>query len=116
MKLMSETVSKSTIHVTLTSCLSMIDDYGSCMRLIVDIVYGWSLRETELRIDSLLANVALLYGVNEPGFYLCWEPSLIDRLSFYLWGLWLSSSMCSRVLIFSIIVSVGFILTTIDQS
>lgn len=49
---------------------------------MVDMVYGWSLRDTELRMDSLLANVALLTGVSDVDFYLCWDPSLIERESF----------------------------------
>ncbi len=108
-KLIKETVSKSTIQVTLTDFLSIIDDSGSWIRLIVEMVYGWSFLDTELRIDSLFANVALLAGVNELLFYFLIEPNLIDRLSFYLWCRLLRNKICYLVLIFSIIVSVGFI-------
>jgi hypothetical protein len=65
MKLMRDTVSKSTMQVTLTSFLSMMEDSGSWMRLMVDMFSGCSLRETEESMDSLLARVALLAGVLE---------------------------------------------------
>ena len=62
---MRDTVSKSTMQVTLTSFLSMMEDSGSWMRLMVDMFSGCSLRETEESMDSLLARVALLAGVLE---------------------------------------------------
>jgi hypothetical protein len=40
------------------------------MRLMVDMFSGWSLRETDERMDSLLARVALLAGVLEVGLSL----------------------------------------------
>lgn len=60
------------------------------MRLIVEMFSGWSLRDTDERMDSLLARVALLAGVLDVGFSLWMEPSLMDRLSFSLGILWLS--------------------------
>lgn len=51
---------------------------------MVDMFSGCSLRETDERMDSLLARVALLAGVLEVSLSLCVEPSLMDRLSFSL--------------------------------
>ncbi len=107
MKLINETVSKSTMHVTRTYRLSTIDDSGSFILLIVEMLSGCSLRDTELRIDSLFANVALLAGVNVAPFYRLYEPSFIDLLIFYLHDFWFSNLMCSRFFIFSIIFQLG---------
>ena len=69
MKLISETVSKSTMHVTRTDYRSMIEDYPSFNLLIVEIVSGCNFLDTELKIDSLFANVTLLAGVKTELFY-----------------------------------------------
>lgn len=105
---MSETVSKSTMHVTRTDYLSIMEVYPSFILLIVDIVDGWSFLDTELKIDSLFANVTLLDGVNVVLFYRLFDPNLIERLNFYLPFLWFNNKKWSRFLIFSIAFSVGF--------
>lgn len=101
-------MSKSTMHVTRTDYRSMIEDYPSFNLLIVEIVSGCNFLDTELKIDSLFANVTLLAGVKTALFYRLWDPNFIERLNFSLPLRLFNNKKCSRFFIFSIAFSVGF--------